>query len=83
MLQNVKDLTRRLEDANIHIVTVEAVSDTAKPERHIESLLVMKICVYAILYTYTPHKKGPHLFILGNDNLTADIPFGIKKPTKY
>ena len=41
--QNMNDLIRLLVDANINILTVEAVSDTDNPDQHILSLLVSHI----------------------------------------
>ena len=38
----MNDLIRLLEEADIHILTVEAVSDTDNPDQHIQSLLVRK-----------------------------------------
>ena len=38
--QNINDLIKKLEDAKISIITVEAMSDPEKPDTHIKSLKV-------------------------------------------
>ncbi|XP_072037334.1 gamma-aminobutyric acid type B receptor subunit 2-like [Amphiura filiformis] len=68
--ENMNDLIRRLEDANINILTVEAVSDTSNPDQHIQSLLIhdariIILAVYehaALIFACQLHSKDQEEF---------------------